>query len=608
MPTPQTSGSTVNLKRARRREQIRLSAKRRRLTKEAIRRGYDSDDIESSDEATIMNTTTIKDDRIENTDFMQCGSDAFDDGVAYNSEDDESTDEEYIYDSDCSTDADSDTEVEFEAVIDHSRIQHSPYLEKPLYEGAEVTVRYTMLIILYFVVICSIPVSAVSKLLHLLHYLLPMKNELKKTKHLFYQYFGKHLPNMNRYHACRKCRKVRVGSKKKCENCGSKIDAHFLAQPLSDALITNFRDPDYWKKCQYFREEFKYQSGVCTDIYDGSTYQKIGLPISIEKGGFTLYANTDGANKYKSSSWCVWPIYLVISEISKDERYKVENVIFIGLWYGSKPDMNLFLSIFVADLIRLDDGIPVCINNEDVLLRARLLGTVLDLPARKSLYCMTGHNGKCGCSWCLNQGKSINKRYCFPINEQDPDPLRTIENVNIAYEMLRQNTSNPEYTVDGLKDITVLNVLPYWHMVYSDCLDAMHQFQGLFKTLTSLWSKPKFKTYAFYLKSQKWDEFNTQYALQKNLSVFKRTFRSVKDHASHFKAMEALVFLLYSYPLLQNTLKDNYFRHHMILVECITQLFSGPLEWKQLDEIEKKLFTYVLQFQVCLYSIMTNRQ
>jgi hypothetical protein len=43
------------------------------------------------------------------------------------------------------------------------------------------------------------------------------------------------------------------------------------------------------------------------------------MPIALEKGGFTFYFNTDGANKFKSSSWSVWPIYLVISEMSPEE-------------------------------------------------------------------------------------------------------------------------------------------------------------------------------------------------------------------------------------------------------------------------------------------------
>lgn len=285
----------------------------------------------------------------------------------------------------------------------------------------------------------------------------------------------------------------------------------------------------------------------------------------------------------------------MIAEIKKEERYKLDNVILCGPWYGSKPDMNLFLSFLVADLIELNTGLNLKLHDEDVLLRARLLGTIVDLPARASVYCMTNHKGKCGCSWCLNEGKSINRRYCFAIDREKPDVLRTAESVQSVYNKLK-NTE--EEAIDGFKDISVLSILPYWNVVYSDSLDAMHQMHGIFKTLTSLWSKPKFKTYAIHLKAFIWDKFCQDYAKQRNVSVFKRPFRSLKEHSSHFKAMEALQFLLYSYPLLQSVLRPVYFKHHMILINVLTRLFSGPLQWKELDKLENDLFQYVLQFQV----------
>jgi hypothetical protein len=80
--------------------------------------------------------------------------------------------------------------------------------------------------------------------------------------------------------------------------------------------------------------------------------------------------------------------------------------------------MNLFLSFMVADLMKLNKGIQVEFHNENILLRARLFDTIVDLPVRDSLYCMNGYKGKCGCSWCLNAGKCINRRYCFPADQK----------------------------------------------------------------------------------------------------------------------------------------------------------------------------------------------
>lgn len=95
------------------------------------------------------------------------------------------------------------------------------------------------------------------------------------------------------------------------------------------------------------------------------------------------------------------------------ERVKAENCIFVGCWYGTKPDMNLFLSVLVQDLLKLDRGLPVNVNGETITLRSRLVGNVFDLPARAAVYCMHGHNGSHGCSWCNSKGQRINKRYCY---------------------------------------------------------------------------------------------------------------------------------------------------------------------------------------------------
>jgi hypothetical protein len=147
----------------------------------------------------------------------------------------------------------------------------------------------------------------------------------------------------------------------------------------------------------------------------------------------------------------------------------------------------------------------------------------------------------------------------------------------------------------------VLYLLPYWNLVLTDTLDTMNQMFAIFNTLTNLWSKAKFKSYAFYLKASVWDKYCQDYGSQKNISVFKRPLRSLKKHSSHFKQMEALEFLLYSYPFLQNALKPVYLNHHMLLVRTLTLLFNGPLQCEKVESIEKNLLEYVKEFQVCIY-------
>ena len=54
--------------------------------------------------------------------------------------------------------------------------------------------------------------------------------------------------------------------------------------------------------------------------------------------------------------------------------------------------------------------------------------------------------------------------------------------------------------------------------------------------------------------------------------------------------------MIYSTPILNEVMKEKYYRHHVLLVDCLTKLF-GVISWSELDQIEVKLHDYVLQFQ-----------
>jgi hypothetical protein len=162
------------------------------------------------------------------------------------------------------------------------RVESLHEMDEPIYEGSSVTVRNAMLIILYFVISCNLAVTYVSKLPILLHYLLPEDKNLKHTKYLFFKYFNNSARDMKRFHACRTCRKL-VSDSSVCFECEEVTDCHFLAQKPSELLTNRLQDGEYWNKCQYFIDNYKYNIGTYSDIYDGSTYKKIGLEVSKNK-------------------------------------------------------------------------------------------------------------------------------------------------------------------------------------------------------------------------------------------------------------------------------------------------------------------------------------
>ncbi|RNA12199.1 hypothetical protein BpHYR1_041396 [Brachionus plicatilis] len=95
---------------------------------------------------------------------------------------------------------------------------------------------------------------------------------------------------------------------------------------------------------------------------------------------FTLTINTDGKSIFKSSKTSIWPIYLTINQIKKNERFKLANVINAGLWVSKyKPNFHFFLKPIINQLKILENGLG------DKILRFFLNHGVFDKPARAAI-------------------------------------------------------------------------------------------------------------------------------------------------------------------------------------------------------------------------------
>ena len=83
-------------------------------------------------------------------------------------------------------------------------------------------------------------------------------------------------------------------------------------------------------------------------------------------------------------------MYIVILNLPRDERFKEENLILVGLIPGPKEPklhMNSFLEHLVDDLQQLWNGIVV----EGLTLRAALLCLASDIPASRKCGGFVGH-------------------------------------------------------------------------------------------------------------------------------------------------------------------------------------------------------------------------
>lgn len=118
---------------------------------------------------------------------------------------------------------------------------------------------------------------------------------------------------------------------------------------------------------------------------------------------------TDGIPLFKSSGVSLWPVYLLINEIPRKQRFLRKNMILWGVWQGAgKPNMTMFLTPLVQDLNSLySNGMKLNISGHKLLIKAKLVLVTMDLQARAWVLHMTQHNGRSPCNFCVRPGEVV---------------------------------------------------------------------------------------------------------------------------------------------------------------------------------------------------------
>ena len=167
---------------------------------------------------------------------------------------------------------------------------------------------------------------------------------------------------------------------------------------IADLLEAN---SDYYDEVMSIRQ---HEGNILRDIYDGELYREFVNSLDPEDRNryISTVFNTDGAPLFESSSYSIWPIYIMINELPISIR--TSELIVVALWFGkNKPDMNVFLKPFVEDMNKLSDhGIKCHINNEERIIKVFSLVSCVDSVARAPMQGLTQFNGRYGCNWCLH--------------------------------------------------------------------------------------------------------------------------------------------------------------------------------------------------------------
>ncbi|KAJ8669269.1 hypothetical protein QAD02_000528 [Eretmocerus hayati] len=266
-----------------------------------------------------------------------------------------------------------------------------------------------------------------------------------------------------------------------------------------------------------------------------------------------------------------------------------ENTVLAGLWIGpTKPNPELFLSVFENDLKNLCKGIQIQLPHKVINVRGMIISGTCDLPAKATFVNMTNHSSRNGCSNCEIETIKFENTATYPFKETMN--LRTTDETK---SQARQAYENKE-VVCGIKGPSFLSLITFNYMI-SLIVDIMHcVHQGVVKNLMGFWFGVALRTHPVSLFPYI-SLINERIKRLRLPSFIQRIPRDVSDF-TYWKASKLKVFLLFSLVILDGLLEPKYLEHHSLLVRGIFLLNSRVVSDEDVEKSQKLLDEYVLRF------------
>ena len=315
-----------------------------------------------------------------------------------------------------------------------------------------------------------------------------------------------HVPYPNHPHASKwkECGALLLKKVRSGRNCKLVPIKAYPYQPLRISLGRLVKKKGFIEACEQWRQrQPSIPQSYYGDVYDAQVWNDFGArspSCSMFLSSpycymFTL--NVDWFQPFIHTEYSLGAIYLTIQNLPREQRYKEENVILVGLLPGpSEPKLsiNSYLSPLIVELNEAwENGITLkTFNGTDVTFRAALTCISCDLPASKKVCGFLSHNAKYGCNKCM-------KPFATPVLGQTDYSgydisnwqLRTAQKHRLdCNEILKQTTKTGirgKESEVGCR-FSVLLHLPYFDPIRHTVIDFMHNlYLGTGKRVFKLW-------------------------------------------------------------------------------------------------------------------------
>ena len=218
-------------------------------------------------------------------------------------------------------------------------------------------------------------------------------------------------------------------------------------------------------------------------------------------GNLLLSLNTDWFQPFSRTKYSVGVLYLVVLNLPRDQRYKMENVILCGIIPGPKEPkltMNSYIGPLVKELNNAYRGWKIPTKHEifkTVYVRLCIGSVVCDIPATRKLCGFLGHTARLGCNKCLKEfpTESFGKKPDFSGYNRTDWEMRTKEkHKDACTELLKCKTKSAQESLEAENGMrySVLIDLPLFDPISFVAIDPMHNILlGTAKHVMSFWTK-----------------------------------------------------------------------------------------------------------------------
>lgn len=339
---------------------------------------------------------------------------------------------------------------------------------------------------------CKLPLTQISNLFKLVNNIFT-EPILPKSKYFIGRIFSS-IQNVEFHSICPNCH-IFIGkitdqvSFVTCKICKEKVDLSnpscpniFLIMDVSKTIKVHMKEHENYY--EYIAKDRKYD-GTINSIYDGKSYRKFVKSLkNDEKYRYlTAILITDGAPRFESSQYSIWPVYLKLNEIPSN--LNGNNVIPIAMWFGkNKPDMAAFLDPLTTFLNKLSqDGIPCEIKNAEVNIKLYVIMVCVDSVARAPMQGFKQFNGNYGCNQCYHPGQYFAGCIRYPVLKSQVKQRTMVDTIEHITTLV--NESKKDHY--GSKDVTPLINLSSLDIIVGFVPDYMHCcLSGVGKQITEL--------------------------------------------------------------------------------------------------------------------------